>query len=245
MSKNFLFYSNFCDHSKRFIDKINKTELMNQINLCCVDDENLNIPDFITSVPTLYLVQERNVLTDDQLFQWAELQQSGQQPHHQPMAQQMMQQMSSPQNSSPPQQNNYQQNSEPQAQEFTSTNRMPPQTNSEGNQVLSNVDITGDNNISAYLGGEIGSGFSDQYSFISDADSNTAMVHSFSYLDDSGGPNMPSHNTSNGMGNNQALSSKNRNDIKNDKSAKLDKAFEEMMASRNAELAGTVTNMRR
>ena len=242
MSKNFLFYSNFCDHSKRFIDKINKTALMNQITLCCVDDENLNIPDFITSVPTLYLVQERNILVDDQLFQWVEIQQGGQQPHQQPMAQQMMQtQLPPAQQTSPPQQNEVQQQ-QPQAQPAS---RMPPQTNKEGNQVLSNADITGDNNISAYLGGEIGSGFSDQYSFISDADANTAMVHSFSYLDDDGTPNMPSHSSAGGMGDNQALSGKNRSEIKNDKSAKLDKAFEDMMAARNAELANTVTNMRR
>ena len=43
----------------------------------------------------------------------------------------------------------------------------------------------------------------------------------------------------------KGLITKNRSEIKNDKSAKLDKAFENMMAARNAELANTVTNMRR
>ena len=152
MSKNFLFYSNFCDHSKRFIDKINKTALMNQITLCCVDDENLNIPDFITSVPTLYLVQDRNILVDEQLFQWAEMQQGGQQPHQQPMAQQMMQtQLPPTQQTSPPQQNDFSSgnnqagnNQDGNQNNAQPVSRMPPQTNKEGNQVLGNVDITGD-----------------------------------------------------------------------------------------------------
>lgn len=70
-SQNYLFYSqNYCEHSKRIIQIVNKYGLSNKFILCNIDNQDLMIPPFITSVPTLYIASERQLLTDDKLFSW-------------------------------------------------------------------------------------------------------------------------------------------------------------------------------
>jgi len=67
----YLFYSqNYCDHSKRIISLLTKYDALNQFTLCNVDNQELMIPPFITTVPTLYLASERQILKDNELFQW-------------------------------------------------------------------------------------------------------------------------------------------------------------------------------
>jgi len=69
--QQYLFYSqNYCEHSKRFISLLNKNGLNNSVILCNIDNQDLKIPPFITSVPTLYLSNERQVLTGEKLFEW-------------------------------------------------------------------------------------------------------------------------------------------------------------------------------
>ena len=69
----YLFYSKtYCEHSKRCMDRLTKNGLLNELILCNIDDDQLNIPPFITSVPTLYLSTERRVLVNKDLFGWIE-----------------------------------------------------------------------------------------------------------------------------------------------------------------------------
>lgn len=68
-----LFYSaGFCEHSKRCLERIGKLGLSNLINLWNIDNPAINIPPFIQSVPTIYLADERRVLTNRELFEWIE-----------------------------------------------------------------------------------------------------------------------------------------------------------------------------
>ena len=51
MQKNFLFYSNHCQHSQKLINDLSKTPLINNLILCCADDPNIIIPPFINAIP--------------------------------------------------------------------------------------------------------------------------------------------------------------------------------------------------
>ena len=73
-TKNYLFYSNNCAHSKRLLLRIQKTNLLNNLQLINIDDPKITLPSFLTSVPTIFLPNERKVLTDATLFQWVETQ---------------------------------------------------------------------------------------------------------------------------------------------------------------------------
>ena len=59
MKKDILFYSNFCTYSKEIINQISKTALNETILFVSVDDENIQLPPFVTSVPTIYLINEK------------------------------------------------------------------------------------------------------------------------------------------------------------------------------------------
>lgn len=69
----YLFYSkNYCEHSKRCLDRLTKNGLLNNITLANIDNHDLMIPPFITTVPTLYNSNERRILTNEDLFSWIE-----------------------------------------------------------------------------------------------------------------------------------------------------------------------------
>jgi hypothetical protein len=70
--KNYLFYSNQCQHSKRLLLQIQKTPIINTMQMVNIDDPKVQLPNFVQSVPTLYLPGKRQVLTDTHLFQWFE-----------------------------------------------------------------------------------------------------------------------------------------------------------------------------
>ena len=70
--KNYLFYSNQCQHSKRLLLQIQKTPIVNNMQMVNIDDPKVQLPNFVQSVPTLYLPGKRQVLTDSHLFQWFE-----------------------------------------------------------------------------------------------------------------------------------------------------------------------------
>jgi hypothetical protein len=74
--KNFLFVSQRCQHSQRLLMRLQKTPLMSQFQIVSVDDPRVQLPQFVTCVPTLYVPSKRYVLTDADLFKWfdAELQ---------------------------------------------------------------------------------------------------------------------------------------------------------------------------
>jgi|AACY02.14.fsa_nt_gi hypothetical protein len=68
--KNYLFYSNQCQHSKRLLLQIQKTPIINTMQMVNIDDPKVQLPNFVQSVPTLYLPGKRQVLTDTHLFKW-------------------------------------------------------------------------------------------------------------------------------------------------------------------------------
>lgn len=70
--KMFLFFSNYCEHSKRLLNRIKTTNLINSFNMVCIDDANINIPDFIQVVPSIYDMTQRSVMTNETLFNWIE-----------------------------------------------------------------------------------------------------------------------------------------------------------------------------
>ena len=65
-----IFYSNFCTYSKEVINNISKTPINDKIIYVCVDDENIKLPDFITAVPTIYLVNEKQIVVDEDITAW-------------------------------------------------------------------------------------------------------------------------------------------------------------------------------
>ena len=70
--KNYLFYSNQCQHSKRLLLQIQKTKIINNMQMINIDNPQVQLPNFVQSVPTLYLPGKRQVITDTHLFQWFE-----------------------------------------------------------------------------------------------------------------------------------------------------------------------------
>ena len=158
LSKDLLFYSNYCLHSNNLINTISKTSLHNNIIYICIDEKKVKIPSFITRVPTIYLVKEK-ILVEDDIDRWFEMQQRNSQPQ---------------QNNMPQHNNMPQQNSMPQQ------NNMPQQTNisQEQNPSQANDENEG---IMAYHMNEMGNSMSNSYSFISD--DNSSLNHNFEFLD--------------------------------------------------------------
>tara|TARA_B100001123_G_C14438953_1_gene681811 strand:- start:4 stop:498 length:495 start_codon:yes stop_codon:yes gene_type:complete len=70
MKKDILFYSNFCTYCKEVINNISKTPLNETMLFVCVDDENIQLPPFITSVPTIYLINEKKIVVDEAIGDW-------------------------------------------------------------------------------------------------------------------------------------------------------------------------------
>jgi len=70
--KYYLFVSNHCQHSKRLLMRLQKTTLAQQFQIINIDDQRIQLPQFVKCVPTLYIPSKRYVLTDADLFQWFE-----------------------------------------------------------------------------------------------------------------------------------------------------------------------------
>tara|TARA_B110001469_G_C9647061_1_gene327618 strand:+ start:2578 stop:3063 length:486 start_codon:yes stop_codon:yes gene_type:complete len=70
MKKDILFYSNFCTYSKELINSISKTPLNESMLFVCVDDDNIQLPPFITAVPTIYLINDKQIVVDEAISEW-------------------------------------------------------------------------------------------------------------------------------------------------------------------------------
>jgi len=70
MKKDIIFYSNFCTYYKEIINQISKTPLNDNILYVCVDDENIQLPNFIKAVPTIYLVEKKKIVVDESIDKW-------------------------------------------------------------------------------------------------------------------------------------------------------------------------------
>lgn len=62
------FFSNFCPHSKSFVEAIGINSLRNEFLLICVDSY-ANIPPFVDRVPLVYDPRSKRVYVDDELDQ--------------------------------------------------------------------------------------------------------------------------------------------------------------------------------
>ena len=70
MDKNILFYSDYCDHSKELLRSLKKNPINSSLIFVCVDDKSIQVPNFIKVVPTIYLVNNKSVLTDNEIMNW-------------------------------------------------------------------------------------------------------------------------------------------------------------------------------
>ena len=70
MSKDIIFYSNFCNYSKEILTQISKTTLNDKMTYICVDDRNITLPPFVQAVPTIYLINDQKVIVDEAIVPW-------------------------------------------------------------------------------------------------------------------------------------------------------------------------------
>ena len=143
LSKDLLFYSNYCLHSNNLINTISKTSIHNEILYICIDEKKVKVPSFITRVPTIYLTKEKKILVEDDIDRWFE--QKNRQNQQEQERQKQMQQVSQQQGGNPRQVSNQQQQQNP-------------------NQ---------DEGILAYHGNEMGSSMSNNYSFLEENDNSS------------------------------------------------------------------------
>lgn len=217
-SNLYLFFSNYCPHSKKIMQRIGSSSLANSITFCCVDNKQLKIPPFIKSVPTLYIANQQRVLTDQGLMMWLDTETRGKQsmPQQQPQMQQQQPQM--------------QQQQQPQQQ-------IPANPANAMNGLAGNALLTGDNGISAYHSNEIGAGFSDNYSFIDNPAG--GLTHSYTFIEGvASAPNVGAQGSMPQMG----ISS--NADKQNEKEVMMNKAYEEMLAQRKQEMPTPIGAMR-
>jgi hypothetical protein len=67
-----LFYSNNCEHSKKFLINIMKTNFNDLVRKVCVDKRDVKIPSIVTDVPTLIARGINRPLIGEQVFSWLE-----------------------------------------------------------------------------------------------------------------------------------------------------------------------------
>jgi hypothetical protein len=79
------YYSNFCDPSKRLLQKISKTKLQKEIHFICIDKRSKNgkgqtiiqleheqvlLPANVVKVPALFMMDTQNVLFGDDIYNY-------------------------------------------------------------------------------------------------------------------------------------------------------------------------------
>lgn len=69
-SNSFLFFSEHCEHSKKLLNTLTEHNLIKNYELCCIDLDDIKIPDFVTSVPTIYISNQKRLLVDEALFHY-------------------------------------------------------------------------------------------------------------------------------------------------------------------------------
>jgi hypothetical protein len=69
METYILFYSNYCANCKEFIQSLYKSPFFEKFKKVCVDN-NTNIPNEITSIPSIIVPRMAKVLTGTEAFHW-------------------------------------------------------------------------------------------------------------------------------------------------------------------------------
>lgn len=67
LHKDIVFYSNFSDYSNKIIQQLSSKKEKDDFIYICVDDSNIQLPSFLTAVPTIYLVKEQQILVDEKV----------------------------------------------------------------------------------------------------------------------------------------------------------------------------------
>jgi hypothetical protein len=205
-----LFHSNYCQHCKDFIEKLQKVGggLYQKFTLICVDN-NQSIPKSIQSVPTILVPSHEHPLTDSSVFMWLDTLASN---------------FSKENNNS-----NWQK----------SVEAGPPQKNSEG-PVAQNSEVADNENITPYIACEMGGGFSDSFSFLNtDGTTGNPMEHNFQFLTDNIANSGGAINDSSGAISNNQISAEQlgrpelNSDSKN--SSNFDVAYEQYMSTRDGD----------
>jgi len=70
MGKDIIFFSNYCEYSKEILGKLQEANLLEAMVKVCVDDRNIKLPQFITAVPTIYLMDKKAIVKDEQIMEW-------------------------------------------------------------------------------------------------------------------------------------------------------------------------------
>jgi len=80
-----IYYSNFCDPSKKLLQKLSKTKLNREIHFICIDrrqrdskgntilfleKEQVMLPPQITKVPALYIMESKQVLFEEDIYSY-------------------------------------------------------------------------------------------------------------------------------------------------------------------------------
>jgi hypothetical protein len=159
LSKDLLFYSNYCLHSNNLINTISKTSIHNEILYICIDEKKVKVPSFINRVPTIYLSQEKKILVEDDIDRWFE--QKNRQNQQEQERQKQMHQASQ-------QQGGQQKGGQQQVGQQQGGQQQTQKNQDEG--------------IMAYHGNEMGSSMSNNYSFLEE-NNNSSLNHNFEFLD--------------------------------------------------------------
>lgn len=67
LHKDILFYSNLDEYSNKIVQELSSKNEKENFIYICVDDPNIQLPSFLTAVPTIYLVKEQKVLLDEKV----------------------------------------------------------------------------------------------------------------------------------------------------------------------------------
>ncbi len=164
--KDILFWSPRCPHSRNLIEQIENSPLRDSIIMFNVHDTEYELPPFVQVVPTVFVKMGKQVLINDELRQWLtqKIQSVTSQPRNDP-------QMGNPGNNNPG-------NNNP-------GNNNPGNNQTKKKPIVMNDDLTGektrqDISISDFNPGEMGAGFSDNYSFLENGEA--VASHNFNFI---------------------------------------------------------------
>jgi len=86
-----LFYSNYCQHSKKLLILLQKAGWYNRIKLINIDEGKFKIPRAITSVPTMIIPNSNQPLIGEDVFKWVDQNILQRQKQQQPQQQRQQQ----------------------------------------------------------------------------------------------------------------------------------------------------------
>ena len=84
-TKHLLFFSNYCNHSKELLGKLNKNNILQSLNIICIDNryvknnityitltnnQNMPLPPMIHSVPTLCILPNHEILKGKEIVDY-------------------------------------------------------------------------------------------------------------------------------------------------------------------------------